>query len=81
VDSCERGGQRFVRVVVDFADEDAAGGPGWLRGAGEEDDLMGVGGRRDEVAEDGEAEACGCAGEGDCDHSRVWVGVGSKEMC
>jgi hypothetical protein len=40
---------------------------------------MGVGGRRDEVAEDGEPEACGCAGEGDCDHSRIWVGVGSKE--
>lgn len=68
MDSCEGGDQTLVRVVVDFADEDSAGGPGWLRGAGEEDDGVGVGGRGEQVAKDGEAETCGCAGEGDGYH-------------
>lgn len=63
--SCDQG---LGRGVVDLADEDSAGGPGWLRGAGEEDELVGFVGRGDEVAEDGEAEACGCAGEGDGYH-------------
>lgn len=53
--------------VIDCADFDALSSPGGLRGAGKKHEGVGaaVGG---EVAEDGEAEACGCSGEGDGGH-------------
>lgn len=69
MDSSEGLDERGGRGVVGFADGDAAGGPGGLGGAGEDDVGVGVfvrGGG--EVAKDGESEAGCCSGEGDDDH-------------
>ena len=71
MDSLQRLDERGVRVVVDFADGDTAGGPGWLRRAGQDHESVGVflaRWRRREVAEDREAETRHCASESDYDH-------------
>lgn len=48
--SFQGGGEGAGRSVVCDADGDAAGGEGWLRGAGEEDQGVFVGGGGEEVA-------------------------------